>query len=75
MTSANALLAGERGASRLRRLKRALMARRARMIAQLAAALGLGFHTGVSLYAGALPDVIGVHGCSTAAHLHLSVRA
>ncbi len=75
MASANALLAGERGAGRLRRLKRALMARRARMIAQLAAALGLGFHTGVSLYAGALPDVIGVRGCSTAAHLQLTVRA
>lgn len=47
LASANAMLSGERGAGRLRRLKRALVARRARMVAQLGAALGLGFHTGV----------------------------
>ena len=43
------MLAGERGQGRLRRLKRALVARRARMVAQLAAAFGLGFQTGASL--------------------------
>lgn len=46
LSSANAMLAGERGVGRLRRLKRSLVARRARMVAQLGAALGLGFHTG-----------------------------
>lgn len=49
LAAAGTMLAGERGAGRLRRVGRALVARRARMVAQLASALGLGFHTGAVL--------------------------
>ena len=78
LAAADAMLAGERGAGRLRRLKRALIARRARMIAQLAAALGLGFHTGMPCVASPLtfdmparlqlPPPMLMHVCTVAAH-------
>ena len=43
---ASEMLAGEQGAGRLREVAGQLLARRARMINSLTAALGLGFNTG-----------------------------